>query len=247
MQNVVLNKLQEIADNNFDGKTIIKSKTIMFPDKPTPCIKDNTFFLLSQKNKTIKVKSKNIESFLNDFYSELTKVSTEKNPVLEASKFEELLDKHNFNYSKLYLSSALNTVLDGRIINNYIFRIDVFGNCMPKKKMWNTDSNKSISSENKIETFAKRNSIYVRFKENSDVKYDDLNKSKFKLEDDYIVCNYKNFLTLDLKNISLGSDAITKFFKVVENGKEDYVFKVTKTIENKIKNNLVGIEEIHIK
>lgn len=247
MPNAVLNKLQEIADNNFDGKTIIKSKSSVFPDKPTPCIKDNTFFIVSQKNKIIKVKSKNIESFLKDFYSELSKVACEKNPILEASKFDELLEKHNFTYSKLYLSAALNTVLDGRIINNYIFRLDVFGNCSPKKKMWDSNLNSPVSSNNKIEIFSKRNSLYVRFKENNDIKYENLNKSKFKLEDDYIVCNYKNFLSLDIKNISLDSNSITTFFKVIENNKEDYICKITKTIESKIKNNLVTIEEIHIK
>lgn len=247
MQNVVLNKLQEIADNNFDGKTIIKSKVSMFPDKPTPCIKDNTFFILSQKNKVIKVKSKNIEPLLKDFYSELSKISTEKNPMLKASVFDELLEKHNFRHPKLYLSAALNAVLDGRIINNYIFRIDVFGNCMPKKKMWTSSTHGTISSENKIETFVKRNSVYVRFKDNSDIKYENLNKSKYKLEEDYIVCNYKNFLNLGLKDISLESNSATKFFKIIENGKEDYIFKITKAIENKIKNNLATIEEIYIK
>lgn len=246
MQNAVLNKLQEIADNNFDGKTIIKSKVSLFPDKPTPCIKDNTFFILSQKNKVIKVKSKNIGPLLKDFYSELTKISTEKNPVLKASIYDEILERHNFKHPKLYLSAALNAVLDGRIINNYIFRIDVFGNCMPKKKMWDSNSNETLVSENKIETFVKRNIVYVKFKESNDVKYENLNKSKFKLEDDFIVCNYKNFLTLDLKNIFLESNSITKFFKVIENGKEDYVSKITKTIENKIKDNLVQIEEINI-
>lgn len=250
MQSAVLNKLQEIADNKFDGKTIIKSKVSIFPDNPTPCIKDNMFFILSQKNKTIKVKSKHIEPFLKDFYLELSSVACEKNPILKASKFDELLEKHNFTYSKLYLSAALNAVLDGRIINNYIFRIDVFGNCTPKKKMWDSNINTSKTSsnvDNKIETFSKRNGLYVRFKENDNIKYEDLNKSKFKLEDGFIVCNYKNFLSLDMKNVLLEDNSITTFFKIIENNKEDYICKITKTVESKIANNLVIVEEIHIK
>lgn len=249
MQNNVLKKMQEIVESKFEGKTIVKSKAIIFPKEPTSCVENNMFFIVCQKNKVVKIKSKNIELLLAELYSLLKDASLMEDVMVSSNTIDALLAKYNFTYSKDKFIVAVDNILKDKIINNCIFGFNVNGDCVVIKKMW-VESSESTHKKAKIPTvtfFAKRNNVYASINNYEELDIKNLNKSKYKIEDGCIVCNYKNFNALNLEKFVTNEESLDNIFKVVCEGKEDFVSKITKTIEEKQKNELCEVINISLK
>ena len=249
MQNNVLKKIQEIVENKFEGKTVVKSNITIFPEEPSPCVEKNIFFIVCQKNKVVKIKSKNIELLLTELYSLLKDVSLVEGAKVTSDTIDALLAKYNFTYSKDKFIVAVDSILKDKIINNYIFGFDANGDCVPVKKMWKSPQESTVE-EAKIPSvifFAKRNNVYASIKNHEILNVENLNKSKYKIEEECIVCNYKNFQALNLEKFTIAEESLDNILKIICDGKEDFVAKVTKTLEEKQKNGLCEIINIDLK
>lgn len=234
MHNNVFQKIKTIIDSNFEGKSVIKCRQTIFSDIPGSCIQDNMFFIIAQKNRVIKVKSKNVTELLSEFYKTLETKSSEDFPILTNLEVNALLEKHGFTYSYSKFVEAVNVALKDKIIGGYIFGFTKEGNCIPMKKMW---TNTAASSE----IVVKRNRVFVKI--HKDDLMDESITSKYKEENGFYTISYNDYTKIT-KSLNLKSEYENIYKISYKNGVEEFILNITSSFKKKEKDGEITITSI---